>query len=83
MSNAEIRFMMKERGVRQWEVAEALGMSEAVLSRCMRHELDSEMDANVRAAIEHIAQRKCTPKPQNAGSPFVVEKGGTIGECTM
>lgn len=39
LSNADIRIKMVESGIRQWMIAEKLGITEATLSRKMRREL--------------------------------------------
>lgn len=74
MCNAEIRQEMKKCGVRQWQVAEALGMSEGLLSRKMRRELDPEAKEAVLSAIDRIVSENAQAKIQSAGSRFVVEK---------
>lgn len=74
MCNAEIRQEMKKCGVRQWQVAEALGMSEGLLSRKMRRELDPETKEAVLSAIDRIVSENAQAKIQSAGSRFVVEK---------
>lgn len=74
MCNAEIRQEMKKCGVRQWQVAEALEMSEGLLSRKMRRELDPETKEAVLSAIDRIVSENAQAKIQSAGSRFVVEK---------
>lgn len=55
MNNSEIRMMMKRRRVRQYEVAEKLGVSEGCFCRELRKELNGKRKAEVIAAIETLA----------------------------
>lgn len=73
MCNYEIREEMKSRGVRQWQVAECMNISESVLSRMMRHELDPDTAQDVRAAIDKVVANSARAK---AGYPqaVIVEK---------
>lgn len=50
--NVEVRAAMKNSGVFQWEIAERLGVSEATVSRMLRHELPPEQKAEILRAIE-------------------------------
>ena len=59
MCNAEVRKEMRSRGVRQWEVANYLGISESTMCRKMRSELDPDFRKDVEKAI--LALRD-TPK---------------------
>lgn len=58
MTNQEIRTKAKESGVKLWEVAEAMGMSDCVFSRKLRHELtDGEKEAAL-TAIDRLAAKE-------------------------
>lgn len=72
--NAEIKALMREKGVRQWQVAEALGMSEATITRTLRRDLSPEMKDRMIQAINKIVSESVHTKIQSAGSRFVVEK---------
>ena len=72
--NAEIKTLMREKGVRQWQVAEALGMSEATITRTLRRDLSPEMKDRMIQAINKIVSESVHTKIQSAGSRFVVEK---------
>ena len=51
---------MAEHGVKQWEVARALGISESVLSRKLRDELSEEGQEKIIKAIEAAQKlREC------------------------
>ena len=52
MNNAKIRIKMIETGMKQWEVARLLGMSESVLSRRLRDELPEDEQDRIVALIE-------------------------------
>ena len=48
-NNARVRIAMIESGIKQWELARLLGMSESVLSRRLRDELpEDEQDRIVK-----------------------------------
>ena len=72
--NAEVKALMREKGVRQWQVAEALGMSEATITRTLRRDLSPEMKDRMIQAINKIVSESVHTKIQSAGSRFVVEK---------
>jgi len=52
--NQEIREAIKKAHVWQWEVAQALGISENTLIRWLRKDLSSEQRAAIIAAIEKV-----------------------------
>lgn len=56
MTNAEIRSTAKKAGVRQWQIAEKLGISEFTLIRRMRHDLTQEQQKEILNAIIDIAE---------------------------
>jgi len=49
--NQEIKKAMKEHKVKQWQIAEKLGMSEFTLSRWFRHELPEDKKRMVLEAV--------------------------------
>lgn len=53
--NVEIRDTAKRRGVKLWQVAEEIGMSDAAFSRKLRHELADEDRERVLNAINRLA----------------------------
>ena len=73
MCNRDIKNEMKVRGVRQWQVAECMNISESVLSKMMRHELDPDTAQEVRVAIDKVVTNSARAK---AGYPrsVIVEK---------
>ena len=58
MANKIIRDELKTRGVRQWELAAALGISEQTLVRWLRFELSEDRQLDMLMKIEEIAKRK-------------------------
>ena len=55
MKNKEIRVLMVQNGVKQWAVAEALGLHEASFSRMLRRELPADRVDQIKAAIARLA----------------------------
>lgn len=58
MANSEIKEMMRQYGVRQWEVAEGMKVSEFTLCRKMRHELKQKEKKQVEDIILKISQER-------------------------
>ena len=58
MANKIIREELKARGVRHWELAAALGISEQTMVRRLRFELDENYQLEMLMKIEEIAKRK-------------------------
>lgn len=58
MQNQDIRDIAIKSGVKLWEIAEAMGVSEWTLSRKLRKELDDEQKERIYNIIKVIkAQR--------------------------
>ena len=58
LCNQDIRLYAKNSGVRLWQVAEALGIWEATLSRKLRHELPLEEKTKILGIIDTLAQER-------------------------
>ena len=58
MANKIIRDELKTRGVRHWELAHELGVSEQTLVRWLRFELIEDRQLDMLMQIEEIAKRK-------------------------
>ena len=58
MANKIIREELKARGVRHWELAAELGISEQTMVRRLRFELDEDRQFEMLMKIEEIAKRK-------------------------
>ena len=57
MCNKDLRDEMRISNVRQWEVAEAIGISEMTMVKWLRRELDDNKRALVREGISKAAQQ--------------------------
>lgn len=53
-ANQAIREEIRKAGLKQYEVAEALSISEFTLVRWLRHELDETRKQAVCAAVQHL-----------------------------
>lgn len=58
MKNVEIRSAYMQAGIKQWQLAEALGISETCLSRKLRKELPPEEKRRILEAIDRLAQER-------------------------
>lgn len=57
MCNKDLRDEMRIANVRQWEVAESIGISEMTMVKWLRRELDDCKKALVREGISKAAQQ--------------------------
>lgn len=57
MCNKDLRDEMRIANVRQWEVADAIGISEMTMVKWLRKELDDSKKALVRKGISMAAQQ--------------------------
>ena len=57
-ANTIVREELKTRGVRHWELAHELDISEQTLVRWLRFELDEDKQLDMLEKIEAIAKRK-------------------------
>ena len=58
MANQEIRQELRKANVRQWEVADSLGISEFTFTRWLRKELPADRKSAVLSSIHHLATQK-------------------------
>ena len=58
MCNKDLRDEMRIANGRQWEVADAIGISEMTMVKWLRKELGAEKKALVREGIAKAAQQK-------------------------
>ena len=58
MRNEQIRTVMHRSGVKQWEVAEQLGISEFTYSRWLRSELPDDKKVQILQAISDVNAKK-------------------------
>ena len=57
MNNMEIRQKALALGIRLWQIAEALGVSDFALSRMLRHELPDDEKAKILEIIDRLAKK--------------------------
>lgn len=57
-ANEDIRAACKKAGVRQWEVAEAIGRNEYWLTKHMRRELPGDLKEQILEAITRLSKEK-------------------------
>lgn len=57
-TNEDVRRAMGAAGLKQWEVADALGVLECNLSRKLRKELPPEEKEKILAVIENLAKEE-------------------------
>lgn len=62
MKNIEIRKKILESGVRQWMIADWLGITETTFSKKLRKELTDEEKGKVLKAIQTIKLKKSEAK---------------------
>lgn len=57
MCNKDLRDEMRIANVRQWEVAEAIGISEMTMVKWLRRELSDSKKELIREGISKVAQQ--------------------------
>lgn len=67
-NNVELRVAAKSSGVKLWEVAEAIGISDGMFSRKLRRELPERERVKLLHIVAEIAQRKEAEAHENAGN---------------
>ena len=55
MANDEVKAYAKQAGVRLWEVAERLHITDVTLSKKLRYELDPEYKSRIIKLVDMIA----------------------------
>lgn len=55
MRNVEIKQRAKEKGVKLWQLAERLGITDSTFSRRLRHELSEDEFMRVCTLIDELA----------------------------
>lgn len=58
MYNKEIRDAAKERKVKMWQIAEALGIQDSAFSRKLRHELPQKEKEKILAIIDRMDRER-------------------------
>ena len=58
MANRQIKERAKKEGVRLWQVADVLGVSEATMTRMLRKELPQAKQQEIMTIIDQISEAK-------------------------
>ncbi len=58
MANEDIKAYAKQAGVRLWEIAERLNITDVTLSKKLRYELDNDFKGRILQVIDHVAKTK-------------------------
>lgn len=58
LANTDVRETAKKRGVRLWEIAEFLNVSDPTMTRKLRRELPADEKQKILAIIDEIAAAK-------------------------
>ena len=58
MKKEEVKLLMKQNGVKQWEVAEKMEISEFTLSRWLRKDLRGKQLERLQEAVMAVKQGK-------------------------
>lgn len=58
MENVILRERARERGVKMWELAEGLGITDSTLSRKLRRELPEQEQKQLLQMVDLIADRR-------------------------
>lgn len=56
--NDEIKLAAAGKGIKLWEIAEKLGITDGNLSRKLRHELSEDMKLKIYKIIDELADRR-------------------------
>lgn len=57
-NNKLMKRRIRELGLRQWQVAEAMGITEWTLSRILRHPLQEHVASRMESAIDELMKEK-------------------------
>lgn len=58
MCNQDIRREARENDLKLWQIADALGVTDATFSRKLRKELPDETKAKIRAIIKELSKEE-------------------------
>ena len=78
-ANSEIKLIAASKGVKQWEIANAIGVSEGKLCRMMRTELSRELKTTILSVIENISNGESIPSSHKCKE----EKQEPQEECSV
>lgn len=72
--NTDVREMAKLHNVKQWQIAEYIGMSEVKLAEKMRYNLDQDLRRQIIEAIRVLGSPAGSAKVNAAGLPLIINK---------
>ncbi len=58
MANQDIRALAKDNGVKLWQIAETLKITDTMFSKWLRHELPDEKKSKIRSAVNQIVSER-------------------------
>lgn len=58
MKNVELRTYALNHGVKLWEIAEKMGVSECTFSKSLRREFDAEKKARIMKIIDELSKAR-------------------------
>lgn len=58
MANTDIRKLLKKSGIKLWEIADYFGVSEATITRWMRHDLPENIENAIREYVHEQGELK-------------------------
>jgi len=58
MEKYNVQKLLHDNGLRQWQLADALGISEYTLCKRLRRPLSEDFEAEVRRAIEALKEKE-------------------------
>ena len=58
MEKQEVKKLLQDNGFKQWQLADALGISEYTLCKRLRRPLSEDFEAKVRKAIEDMKEAR-------------------------
>ena len=84
MANERIRREAKAKGVRLWQIAECLGVSEITVSRKLRRELSADEEAKILRIIHDIDKQSTgCANLMEPGSKMFTDEFGAVLNCAV
>ena len=66
LKNSDIRSYAKEKGVKMWELAVSMKVSDMTITRKLRADLSDKEKENLKKTIDDIAENKAKEKAATA-----------------
>lgn len=57
MTGDEVKMTIKNSRLRQWEIAQEMGISEAALSKALRGDIEESMEKKIMEAIQSVKKK--------------------------